>query len=133
MKGRGPSEPLLAVGFSVVGLGLWEAKRKEKQQQDTFPVRNLYAKGISNHHVAEVTVGRWQQQNGSKRWGTTRTARNVARSVSWKKKKKGPAIPTISERLSCLYRSFNRLNVPMYSLSRQCISASMAILSVNRH
>lgn len=74
MKGRGPSEPLLSVGFSVVakGLGLWEAKRKEKQQQDTFPVRKLYAKGISNHDVAEVTVGRWQQQNGSERWPSKR-------------------------------------------------------------
>lgn len=74
MKGRGPSDSLLSAGFSVVakGLGLWETKRKEKQQQDTFPLRNLYAKGISNHNVAEVTVGKWQQQNGSKRWPSKR-------------------------------------------------------------
>lgn len=30
----------------------------EEQQLDIFPLRNPYAKGISNHNGAEVIVGR---------------------------------------------------------------------------
>lgn len=62
MEGHKPLQPVLSAGFVVIGRGLGRGRQKrestEEQQPDIYSLRNPYAKGMSSHNVAEVTVGR---------------------------------------------------------------------------
>lgn len=63
MEGQGPLQPVQSAAFFVITKEVGCRRQKERESMEEqlpeiYPLRNPYAKGVSNHNVAEVTIGR---------------------------------------------------------------------------